>query len=73
MAMGEAVPLVSSNVASIAYDPDEQTLEVTFNSGAVYQYFAVDESVYMSFLAAPSPGRFLWQNLRGVYDYNRLA
>lgn len=71
MAMGEHHRVVSSNVFSVAYDPEEQVMAVRFNSGGLYVYYEVDESVFDAFLAAPSKGRFLWRNVRGVYDYER--
>ena len=33
----ERQPVVSTNVAQLGYDPDSQTLEVEFQSDAVYQ------------------------------------
>jgi len=70
--MGDHVPLTSSNVASIAYDPDEQVLEVRFHNASLYRYSGVPQEVYDAFLAAPSPGRFMWANIRGVYEYSKV-
>ncbi len=63
----------SSNIASIGYDVASATLEVEFNSGAVYQYFDVPESIYQDFLTADSKGSFLNVNIKVPgYRYARL-
>ena len=70
-------PMASSNVESAAYDPKQQILEVSFLSGSTYQYYSVPSSTWTSFRRAPSPGRFVWRNLRGygsddVFAYSRI-
>ncbi len=34
-------PVQSSNIRSVGYDLDEQLLEIEFENGNIYQYFAV--------------------------------
>lgn len=65
-------PVVSSNVASVGYDAAAQTLEVGFNSGAVYQYFGVPVGVYSALMAASSVGGYLAQHIKGKYRYKQL-
>ena len=55
----DRTPVTSSNVASVGYDPVEQTLEVEFKAGAVYQYAVVSPEKYADFMASPSKGKFL--------------
>ena len=33
--------VASSNIASIGYDPDSETLEIEFTNGSIYQYFNI--------------------------------
>lgn len=61
----------SSNVAEVGYDPDTLTLEVAFQSGDVYQYFDVPESVYQQLMQASSIGAFLNQQIKNSYRYAR--
>ena len=68
----ERIPVVSSNIASIGYDPESLILEVEFLNGSVYQYFDVPQQVYIDFINAESKGRFLWQYIRDVYEYTRI-
>lgn len=67
----ERVPVASSNLISVGYDPGSQTLEVEFSSGMIYQYFDVPEAHYHELLGAPSPGNYLAQNIKGTYRYAR--
>jgi hypothetical protein len=65
------IPVDSSNVAAIGYDPATATLEVEFKDGSVYEYFDVSEIIYESFLASDSKGRFLHQQIRDKYRYHK--
>lgn len=62
----------SSNVDSIGYDEQTQTLEVEFLSGWLYHYYDVEQSVYEMFMNAPSKGRFLNSEIKGKYSYKRI-
>ncbi|MER6369465.1 KTSC domain-containing protein [Streptomyces mirabilis] len=50
---------VSSNLASVGYEPNSATLEIQFRNGSIYQYADVPESVYNGLLNAASKGRYL--------------
>lgn len=65
-------PVSSSNVMSIGYDEATMTLEVEFQNGTVYQYYDVPEVIYQQLLLAPSAGRFLNENVKGVFRYSRM-
>lgn len=62
----------SSNIASIGYDVNSQTLEVEFLNGGVYQYFDVPEQVYNDLMNASSHGQYLAQNIKGNYRYSKV-
>lgn len=61
----------SSAISSVGYDPRLSVMEVEFQSGTVYQYRDVPASLYESFLAASSKGRFLSQKIRGRFASER--
>jgi TIR domain/KTSC domain len=54
----ERIPVRSSNLASVGYDPDSCVLEIAFHSGSVYRYFDVPECLFQGLLGASSHGRF---------------
>ncbi|MES1210927.1 MAG: KTSC domain-containing protein [Acidobacteriota bacterium] len=58
-------PVVSSAITSLGYDPERETLEVEFQSGNVYRYFAVPRQIYEDFLQASSKGRYFGAHIRG--------
>lgn len=62
----------SSNIESIGYDPQNQTLEIEFQNGYVYQYFDVPEIVYQNLMAAVSHGKYFSDNVKGFFRYARL-
>jgi hypothetical protein len=66
-------PVASSNVASVGYDEQSETLEVEFLNGTVYQYFNVGMDLYEQFRAAPSKGQFLNAYIRKSYPYSRVG
>ena len=62
----------SSNINSIGYDEDTQTLEVEFSSGDVYQYFNVPPKEYQALIRASSHGKYLNQNVKDKYRFKRI-
>ena len=64
-------PVVSSNVAAIGYDPDEEILEVEFLNRSIYWYYDVPEEVYGDFMMASSKGKYMWDHIRDIYEYER--
>lgn len=68
----ERQQVFSSNIASIGYDPESETLEVEFLSGGVYQYFDVPESIHDELMNAGSHGGFLAHNIKGRFRYERV-
>jgi len=69
----DRTPVSSSNVASIGYDEETQTLEIEFLSGGVYQYSGVPIDVYESLMAAGSKGSFFHKEIRNVYPTSRVG
>jgi len=69
----DRVPVSSSNVVSIGYEANTQTLEVEFKSNAVYQYFGVPQQVHENFMNSGSKGQFLQQYIRNVYPTSKVG
>jgi KTSC domain-containing protein len=65
-------PVQSSNIASIGYDLDSETLEIEFLNGGVYQYFDVQQRVHEELMNAGSHGKYLAANIKGVYRYSKV-
>lgn len=54
----ERKPVSSSNLISIGYEADSQTLEIEFMNGAVYQYSGVPSDEFTAFMNADSKGTY---------------
>lgn len=64
-------PVSSSNVAAVGYEDSD--LYVKFNNGSEYKYSGVPSSIYEQLLNAPSVGSFLNSNIKGSYNFERIA
>jgi len=67
----DRIPVSSSNVSSVGYDPGSKTLEVEYNNGEVYQYDGVPQDRYEELMAATSKGRFLNAVIKPYYGFTR--
>ncbi len=65
-------PVQSSNLRSVGYESDTNTLEIEFNSGGIYQYFGVPESVYSGLMSASSKGSYFHENIKDKYETRRI-
>ncbi len=62
----------SSNLASVGYDAQTQTLEIEFNHGGVYQYYNVPKSMYDNLMNASSHGQYFSTNIRNDYECQKI-
>jgi hypothetical protein len=69
----ERQPVVSSDIASIGYDAETETLEIEFKATGVYRYFSVPKSVAEELQRTPSPGKFFLQNIKGKYAWEKMG
>jgi len=56
---GRRIEVDSSNIDSVLYNPEDQSLEVRFAKGGDYRYANVDPEIYSTFLESPSKGSYL--------------
>lgn len=71
--MAEMIPVKSSNIAGIAYEPNQMILTVWFLNGSIYNYYDVPTSVWTSFQNADSKGKYLAANIKGRFGYERVS
>jgi hypothetical protein len=63
------IPVSSSNLAEVGYDPETQTLEVQFVSGTEGHYEGVPQAQYDALMAAQSKGSYFHHNIRDRYPW----
>ncbi|HKU18284.1 MAG TPA: non-canonical purine NTP pyrophosphatase [Candidatus Saccharimonadales bacterium] len=68
----QRLPVESSDIVSVGYDPKTRVLEIEFKENRVYQYRDVEPDVYERFLRADSYGQYFYAFISGHYRYDRL-
>ncbi len=66
------IPVDSSMIRQLRYDPITKELRLTFNTDKDYSYDGVPSEVVTGILEAPSAGRYFNENIRGTYSYRAL-
>jgi hypothetical protein len=63
----------STNIDSVGYNADTQTLTVKFKgSGQLYEYLNVPQTLYESLMTAESKGKYINDNIRSQFTYRRV-
>ena len=62
----------SSNIKAVGYDPLNETLEIEFLNGGVYQYSGFSQDKFDSFINSPSLGRWFAAEIRGKYPMQKM-
>lgn len=63
----------SSDLQSVGYDAATNILEISFNSGGVYQYHGVPASVYQALMNAASHGQYFHAHIKDAYQYSKIG
>jgi len=62
----------STVIGSMKYDPETQTLSITYQSGKVYAYKNVPEQEYELMKTSGSKGGYLNRNIKGKYPFEKV-
>jgi hypothetical protein len=62
----------SSNLVSVGYDPQSETLEVEFKKTGIYQYLNVPQFMYERLMQADSIGRFFNAEIKNAFPCTKL-
>ncbi len=68
----EREPVSSSNLASVGYNPDNETLEVEFRNGTIYEYYNVPQFMHERLMQAASVGTFFNAELKNNYACSKI-
>lgn len=69
----QRIPVESSDIKSVGYDPRTQILEIEFHSGGVYDYYAVPASVHQALIQAESKGKHFHANVKGKFAFIQVG
>jgi len=67
----ERTPVTSSQIKSIGHDPENNLLEVEFNSGGVYQYQNFTSTHHEKLMGAESKGSHFGKHVKGVHPFRK--
>lgn len=63
----------SSNVKSGSYDPETETLSITFKGNRTYEYSEVEKNRWRGLLRSVSKGHYVNAKIGYSYPYTRLT
>lgn len=68
------VPVSSSNLQSVGYDPVTHVLEIAFHSSGIYQYSNVPAHIHSGLMSAPSKGQYFDAHIKKAgYPYRKVG
>ncbi|HUS26806.1 MAG TPA: non-canonical purine NTP pyrophosphatase [Nevskiaceae bacterium] len=67
----QRIPVESSDIVAIGYDPKSRVLEIEFKEDRLYQYLDVEPDVYEKFMRAESYGQYFFASISRHYRYRR--
>lgn len=67
------VPVKSSNVEAVGYDPDKRTMHVRFKGGATYIHHDVEPAHHAAFVSAPSVGAHYHTHFKGRFGVKKVG
>jgi len=62
----------SSNLVSVGYNPDSETLEVEFKNSGIYEYYNVPQFMYDRLMQAGSIGTFFNTDIKTSYAFSKV-
>jgi len=68
----ERIPVESSNLEAVGYDPNNGLLEIEFKNGRVYEYYEVPEYIYDELMSAESKGKYAHLNIYKNFNQQRI-
>ena len=67
------VPVESTQLSAVAYNPDTREMRIQFAKGQIYSYSNVPSDIYDSLLNAPSVGQYFNTNVKFSFNYVKLS
>ena len=65
------IPVVSSNLRAVDYNPLNGTLTIAFHNGRIYEYYNVPQDIFEGLISAPSKGKYHYRYIKH-YPYCRI-
>lgn len=72
----QLIPVISSNLAQIGYDPETMTMQIMFKNGSLYAYQNIEPETYSNMMASGDVGRYFAEIIkpqRNRYIFTRVT
>jgi hypothetical protein len=69
----EREPVVDRTISEVGYDASCRTLEILFQSAAIYLYYFVPEEVHRGLMSANDHETYWTREIKRVYEHHRIA
>jgi hypothetical protein len=69
--MVDLVPVQSSNIEAVGYDPEQKTMSVRFKGGNIYHYHDVEKDTHEALVGAKSVGSHFHANIKNKYKFSK--
>ena len=70
--MIKPIPVKSSNISSVWYDPATKVLGIVFHGSGLYHHADVPQDVFDAFMAAESKGKHYHAAIRGKFKHSKV-
>ncbi len=67
------IPVESSNLREVGYDPERREMRVVFKSGAVHDHVDVPPEEYAGLMSADSHGKRYNERIKGIYTGRKMG
>lgn len=67
------IPVQSSNIRAVGYDPATREMQVQFLGGAIYSHTDITPLKHAEFIAAKSKGGHYNETFRGKNGYKKIS
>jgi hypothetical protein len=67
------VEINSSNIKRANFNTESEVLTITFNNGAIYEYYEFPWDKFTKFRMSESQGKFLNSNINGKYKFKKVV
>ena len=65
--MMRMIPVSSSAISSVGYDPETQQMQIKFKKGRIYTFCRVPQHIFNGLLTASSKGTYYDRHIRDKY------
>lgn len=67
------IKVTSSNIQTIGYDTQANTLRIIFSNGSIYDYSNIPSDIYNALINAQSIGKYFHQMIKNNYSYIKIS